>query len=198
MKTPSDSAVEDNSERDYALLRRVAVKDATAFAELHRLYTPLLIYTINRVLADYQDTQDIVQEVFVSLWQKAHLYDASKGKPSTWMTCLARNRAIDLVRSRQRRSDLNSRFEIQQKVTMPEIDEWSGDELMLQNERVAIVRNAVERLSPTQRDAIKQAYFQQQPRKDMALTSGEPIGTVKARVRRGIKMLATMVERDLS
>jgi RNA polymerase sigma-70 factor (ECF subfamily) len=165
---------------------------------LHKLYAPLIIHTVNRVLDDYQDTQDIVQEVLVTLWQKAGLYDPSKGKPLTWLTSLARNRSIDLVRARQRRSQLNNRFETQQKIDMPEMDERSADETLQANERAEIVRKAVQRLSPTQRDAIEQAFFQHKARKDMAAAGGEPIGTVKARVRRGIKMLGALVERDLS
>ena len=191
---PTDAP--DTSERDSALLQRIALKDASAFAEIHRLYTPLLIHTVHRVLEDYQDTQDIVQEVFVALWQKAHLYEPSKGKPLTWMTTMARNRAIDLVRSRQRRSELNHKFEDQQKVVMPEMDEWSSDEVIVQSERAAMVRRAVSRLSPSQRDAIEQAFFAGRPRKEMARDGGEPLGTVKARVRRGIKALSSMIERE--
>jgi RNA polymerase sigma-70 factor (ECF subfamily) len=195
LMTPTETP--DTSERDAALLQRIALKDASAFAEIHRLYTPLLIHTVNRVLDDYQDTQDIVQEVFVALWQKAHLYEPGKGKPLTWMTTMARNRAIDLVRSRQRRSELNHKFENQQRVSMPEMDEWSSDEVMVQNERAAIVRSAVARLSPSQRDAIEQAFFVGRPRKEMARNGGEPLGTVKARVRRGIKALGSLIERDI-
>jgi RNA polymerase sigma-70 factor (ECF subfamily) len=187
----------DTTERDASLLRRIAMKDAAAFAELHKLYTPLLIHTVNRVLDDYQDTQDIVQEVFVALWQKAHLYEPSKGKPVTWMTTLARNRSIDLVRSRQRRSELNNRFENQQKVELPEMDERSADENLQMSERAAIVRRAVQRLSPSQREAIEQAFFAGKARKDMASSTGEPLGTVKARVRRGIKALGAIIEREL-
>ena len=192
---PTD--IPDTSERDSALLQRIALKDAAAFAEIHKLYTPLLIYTVNRVLEDYQDTQDIVQEVFVALWQKAHLYEPSKGKPLTWMTTMARNRAIDLVRSRQRRSELNHKFENQQKATMPEMDEWSSDEALVQSERAAMVRRAVSRLTPSQRDAIEQAFFVGRPRKEMAKNGGEPLGTVKARVRRGIKALSAIIEREI-
>ncbi len=199
MTAPAASETEpvDNSARDTALLRRIAMKDASAFNELHKLYAPLIIHAVHRVVDDYQDTQDIVQEVLVTLWQKAGLYDPSKGKPLTWLTSLARNRAIDLVRARQRRSQLNNRFEVQQKIELPHADERSGDETLLANERAEIVRRAVGRLSPSQREAIEQAFFQQKARKEMAAAGGEPVGTIKARVRRGIKTLGVMVERDL-
>jgi RNA polymerase sigma-70 factor (ECF subfamily) len=113
------------------------------------------------------------------------------------MTTLARNRSIDLVRSRQRRSELNNRFENQQKVELPEMDEHSADENLQLSERAAIVRRAVQRLSPSQREAIEQAFFAGKARKDMASTTGEPLGTVKARVRRGIKALGAIIEREL-
>ena len=187
----------DNTERDTALLRRVALKDAAAFAEIHRLYTPLMIHAVNRVLDDYEDTRDIVQDVFVTLWQKAHLYEPSKGKPITWLTTLARNRAIDLVRSRQRRSQLSHKFEDEQNVVREDIDTDSADEALLRNERAAMVRKALNRLSPSQRDAIQEAFLNGKARKDMAANSGEPIGTIKARVRRGLKALESLLERDI-
>jgi RNA polymerase sigma-70 factor, ECF subfamily len=190
-------AVEDNSERDTALLRRVALKDTAAFAELHRYYTPLLIYTVNRVLDDYEDTRDIVQDVFVTLWQKAHLYEPSKGKPTTWLTTLARNRAIDLVRARQRRSHLRDRFEAERNVVSDDVDTNSADKALLLSERAAQVRKAMNRLSPSQKDAIEKAFLGGQARKTMASASGEPVGTIKARVRRGLKAMNAMLARDL-
>jgi RNA polymerase sigma-70 factor, ECF subfamily len=192
-----NSDVLDTSERDIALLARVAMKDVTAFEELHVHYKALLIHTVHRVLDDYDDTQDVVQDLFVSIWQKAHLYEPSKGKPSTWLTCMARNRAIDVVRSRARRSSLNNRFETEQKTALPAFDSRSGDELLDLSERVNLLRSAVKRLSPSQRDAIEQAFFQGRARKEMASDTAEPLGTVKARVRRGLKQLNAMLSREV-
>jgi len=189
---------EDNSPRDMALLQRIALKDAEAFAELHRHYTPLLIHAVNRVLDDYEDTRDIVQEVFVTLWAKAHLYEPSKGKPITWLTTLARNRAIDLIRSRQRRSHLNQRFEAEQNVAQNDTDTLSADKALVLSERAQMVRSALSRLSDHQRIAIEQAFLSGTARKDMAASSGEPVGTVKARVRRGLKALGAILERDMA
>lgn len=197
--TPSDTiqqVTEDNSERDTALLRRVALKDAAAFAELHRYYTPLLIHAVNRVLDDYEDTRDIVQDVFVTLWQKAHLYEPSKGKPITWLTTLARNRAIDLIRSRQRRSSLRERFESEQNVVNDDIDSESADKALLRSERAEMVRRAMKRLSAPQKDAIEKAFLGGQARKTMASATGEPVGTIKARVRRGLKAMNAMLSRE--
>jgi RNA polymerase sigma-70 factor, ECF subfamily len=173
------------------------MKDTLAFKELYTHYKALLIHTVHRVLEDYDDTQDVVQDLFVTIWQKAHLYEPGKGKPSTWLTCMARNRAIDLVRSRQRRSSLNNRFEVEQKTSLPSFDARSGDELVDLSERISMLRGAVKKLSPSQRSAIEEAFFRGKARKDMASASAEPLGTVKARVRRGLKQLGSMLVKDL-
>ena len=188
----------DTSARDTALLARIAKKDNAAFQELYHYYKALLIHTVHRVLEDYDDTQDVVQDLFVTIWQKAHLYESSKGKPSTWLTCMARNRAIDLIRSRQRRSSLNNRFEVEQKTALPSFDARSGDELLDLSERITLLRSAVQRLSGSQRSAIEEAFYHGKARKDMASETAEPLGTVKARVRRGLKQLSALLERDLA
>jgi RNA polymerase sigma-70 factor, ECF subfamily len=188
----------DTSIRDTELLARIARKDNAAFQELYHCYKALLIFTVHRVLEDFDDTQDVVQDLFVTIWQKAHLYESSKGKPSTWLTCMARNRAIDLIRSRQRRSSLNNRFELEQKASMPAFDGRSGDELLDLSERITMLRGAVNRLSDSQRSAIEDAFYNGKARKDMASDSAEPLGTVKARVRRGLKHLGALLERDLA
>jgi RNA polymerase sigma-70 factor, ECF subfamily len=188
----------DTTERDVELLRRVALKDTQAFHEIHQYYKALLIFTVNKVLEDYDDTQDVVQDLFVSIWNKAHLYEPSKGKPSTWLTCMARNRAIDVIRSRQRRSSLNQRFEVDQKAVLPAFDGRSGDDLLDLSERIGMLRGAVNRLSPSQRRAIEDAFFKGKARKEMASHAAEPLGTVKARVRRGLKQLSSMLERDMA
>lgn len=179
-------------------MKRIALKDTVAFKELYNHYKALLIHTVHRVLDDYDDTQDVVQDLFVTIWQKAHLYESGKGKPSTWLTCLARNRAIDLVRSRQRRSSLNNRFEVEQKTALPSFDARSGDELVDLSERITLLRGAVKKLSPSQRSAIEEAFFRGKARKDMASDTAEPLGTVKARVRRGLKQLSCILEKDLA
>ena len=95
---PSTPEVDAALERDIELLRRIAHKDASAFHEFHRLHAGLLFATLSQVLNDQHDTEDVLQDVFVMLWQKAHLYEPRKGKPLTWLTTLARNRAIDRIR----------------------------------------------------------------------------------------------------
>ena len=179
--------------RDTAMIYRIAQKDVSAFQEFYRTYSGLVFSTISNVLNDHQDSEDVMQEVLVQIWQKAHLYEAAKGKPLTWVTTMARNRAIDRIRSKQRRSKLNTDFEQEHKVVQPEFDESTAD-LVLTSERQSIVRGAVRGLTTDQREAIEMTYFNDMTQAEVAEELHEPLGTIKARIRRGVSRLETMVK----
>lgn len=186
---PSPEAV---AAEDMKLLDRIAHKDAAAFQEFYRRYGGLVFSTIAKVLNDHHDTEDIMQEVMVQLWQKAHLYEPRKGKPLTWVTTMAKNRAIDRIRSKQRRARLNDDFGAEHKVTQPEFDE-SGQEILQQKERDTLLRRAVTKLTPDQQEAIKLTYFNGLTQAEVAERLHEPLGTVKARIRRGVNRLEDLM-----
>ena len=186
----------DESDADMALLQRVGQRDVVAFQEFYRKFSGLLYTTIHRVLNDHQDTEDIMQEVLVQVWQKAHLYEPSKGKPLTWVTTLARNRAIDRIRAKQRRSKLNGDFEQESKVVQPEFVEDTSD-LVTAKESDSVVQSAVMELTPEQREAIQLAYFGGLTQTEIAERLHEPLGTVKARIRRGVQRLEQVVRKRL-
>jgi RNA polymerase sigma-70 factor (ECF subfamily) len=179
--------------RDTAMLYRIAQKDVSAFQEFYRTYSGLVFCTIANVLNDHQDSEDVMQEVLVQIWQKAHLYESAKGKPLTWVTTMARNRAIDRIRSKQRRSRLNTDFEQEHKAVQPEFVESTAD-LVLNSERQSIVRGAVKGLTADQREAIEMTYFDEKTQAEVADELHEPLGTIKARIRRGVSRLETMVK----
>ena len=182
-----------SAEEDMKLMERIAHKDAAAFQLFYRKYGGLLFSTISKVLNDHHDTEDIMQEVLVQLWQKAHLYEARKGKPLTWLTTLAKNRAIDRIRSKQRRARLNEDFGSEHKVTQPEFDE-SGQEILQLKERDGLLRTAVTRLTPDQQEAIKLTYFNGMTQAEVAEKLHEPLGTIKARIRRGVTRLEDLMK----
>src|SRR5690606_18790754 len=93
------------------LLRGIANGDRQSFAGFHVRFSGMVYATAVQVLHNHEDAQDCVQEVFASLWKKAKMYVDDRGKPSTWLAAMARNRAIDKLRARQRRSRLNDSFE---------------------------------------------------------------------------------------
>lgn len=195
-KPPPPAAVDASIHEDTRLLLRISQKDPAAFAQFYRKYGGLLFTTVSTVLNDHHDAEDVMQEVLVQIWQKAHLYESRKGKPLTWLTTLARNRAIDRIRSKQRRSRLNDDFEVESRTTQPEFSD-SGHERLQDKERDLVLRRAVTRLTPDQREAIQLAYFDGFTQAEVAKRLREPLGTIKARIRRGVTRLEGMVKAQL-
>lgn len=193
---PTENELDPNIQEDMVLLQRIAQKDSASFQFFYRKYSGLLFSTISNVLNDHQDTEDVMQEVLVQIWNKAHLYESRKGKPLTWLTTMARNRAIDRIRSKQRRSRLNGDFETESKTAQFEFEDSSA-EILEEKERSRIVRSAVAKLTADQREAIKLAYFGGLTQAEVAERLGEPLGTVKARIRRGVSRLEGLVKQHL-
>jgi len=170
-------------------LQEVANGDRASFRKLHDRFDGLMFTTVFRVLNDREDTEDVVQEVFAMLWRKAGLYARAKGKPATWLASMARNRAIDRLRLKQRRARLSDRAD--QDCRMRELDRHapSGAEVAVRRERCLQVKDAVTQLAPDQQEAIRLAYFEGLTQKAIAERLGKPLGTVKARIRRGMSAL---------
>lgn len=182
--------------RDTAMIQRIGKRDVVAFQDFYKKFNGLLYSTIYRVLNDHQDTEDIMQEILMQIWQKAHLYEPSKGKPLTWVTTMARNRSIDRIRSKQRRSKLSDGFELESKSVHPEFIEDTSD-ILIAKESDDMLKNAVMELSPDQREAIQLAYFDGLTQSEIAVQLSEPLGTVKARIRRGVQRLEQVVKRRM-
>ncbi|MEN3942207.1 sigma-70 family RNA polymerase sigma factor [Prosthecobacter sp. SYSU 5D2] len=192
-----DLEQERQIKEDIHLIQRIAERDSAAFQKFYGKYSGLIFAAISNVLNDHHDTEDVMQEVLVQLWNKAHLYEPRKGKPLTWLTTMARNRAIDRIRSKQRRSRLNDDFELENKKIQFEFQE-SGHEILEEKERDSIVQRAVSKLNDDQRQAIHLAYFSGLTQAEVAERLNEPLGTIKARIRRGVSRLETLVKPRLA
>ncbi|MFM2178816.1 MAG: hypothetical protein RL015_2914 [Verrucomicrobiota bacterium] len=197
MITETETVLDSQVEEDMRLIQRITERDSAAYHAFYSKYSGLIFATISNVLNDHHDTEDVMQEVMVQLWNKAHLYEPRKGKPLTWLTTMARNRAIDRIRSKQRRSRLNDDFEVESRGVQPEFDE-SGLEILESKERDSILMRAVNKLNPDQREAIQLAYLTGLTQAEVAERLCEPLGTVKARIRRGVNRLETLVKARLS
>lgn len=188
----SKASEKDDLSVELALLARVAERERAAFEELYDRYANILYATALKFLKEDADAQDVVQDVFIQIWDKAKLYDPSKGKPLTWALTLTRNRSIDRIRSIQRRSRLRDDFERETAA-----DESAGIREALSevdaSEKSQILRDAVGRLSPEQRKVIELAFFGGFTQSEIADRLGQPLGTVKARARRGLMKLKEML-----
>ena len=179
---------QDDRAIELDLLARVAKRERAAFEQLYDRYKNILYATAMKFLKEDADAQDVVQDVFIQIWDKAKLYDPAKGKPLTWALTMTRNRSIDRIRAIQRRTRLRDDFE---KETV--VDESASLREALSgvdaSEKSQILRDAVGRLSPEQKKVIELAFFGGLTQSEVADRLGEPLGTVKARARRGLMKL---------
>ena len=194
IESEEDQARQQELAEVRGIFRAVAGGDRVAFAELHRRFSGLVYATAVQVLHNHQDTEDVTQEVLAVLWKKADMYSEERGKPTTWLTTLARNRAIDKFRSRDRRSTLYNGFE--QETEMGKGWEAPSPSGEVETKELAHeARSAVLQLSADQRVAIQLAFFDGLTQAEIAERTGAPLGTVKARIRRGLGKLRSILVR---
>jgi RNA polymerase sigma-70 factor (ECF subfamily) len=164
------------------LLDRIAGRDLEALEEFYdQTSTPLFSVAL-RILGDAAEAEEVIQDVFVQIWEKAPIFDATLGSAFHWALSIARHRAIDRLRARQRRARLAEDFQ-QSGVAAPP-DQTSS--LALNNDDVAIIQSALKSLPPEQRQAIELAFFSGKTHQEIATELSEPVGTIKARIRRGM------------
>lgn len=169
-------------------MQRISGGDHRAFEEFNQQYYTLIFTTIYKVLNHHEDSQDVTNEVLTTMWKKAENYHPNKGSLVTWICTTSRNRAIDRIRSIQRRSALYDRYEVKLESELPE-RRTCGREDLYRSDARRILQNAVVSLSPEQREVIELAYFQGLTQRQIAERIDSPLGTVKARIRRGVEKL---------
>jgi len=204
VETPCLSHVSSEMETDTAqqldaeieLLRRVAKGDRSAFEELYDRFSGVLFSTAYRVLNNQEATEDVIQDVFIQIWEKAPLYNPALGKPMTWAITLTRNKAIDRLRSTQRRGRLQDEMQ-REAETFEQFDERSSFDAASGVETGKLVREAIQKLSEDQREAIELAFFSSFTQTEIAERLKEPLGTVKARIRRGMLRLKEILSPKL-
>lgn len=177
------------------LLDRVAARDELAFACLYDLFARPLFSVALKILQDQSAAEEVVQEAFTQIWERAGTYDPQCGKPLTWAIVLTRNRAIDRLRSRQRFNRLVESYLELGPAALTETRPVSGGELVAR-ESVDTVRRALNELPADQRQAIELAFFLGLTQSEIAAQQSLPLGTVKARIRRGLLFLRARMERD--
>jgi RNA polymerase sigma-70 factor (ECF subfamily) len=176
---------------DEQLIVKVAQGDRSAFSALYdRFSTPLYSLAL-KMLADEAEAQDLLQEVFLSVWNKASTFHADRGSAFSWVVTQLRNRAIDRIRSRRRRGELLEANAPDLEPTGSRTD--SSAENCESSERAREVRSALGQLSDEQRQVLRMAYFEGMTQAEIAQRLEEPLGTIKARVHRGMARLRTLL-----
>lgn len=190
---PSD----DRQQEDARLLRRIAEGDKDALAALYDRFSRPLYATALRVVNDPAEAQDIVHDTFVTLWEKAATFETNRGTAFAWALTLVRNRAIDRVRMRRRRADLLTASAPGDLGYDENNSGPAADDSATLGDQAHAVRAAVATLPPDQKRALELAFFSGLTQQEIAVRLSEPLGTVKARIRRALLKLRDSLARRL-
>ncbi len=172
----------DLKSSDAMLVARIVERDESALAALYDRYAGMLSSVLNRILHDTQAAEEILQDIFYQLWRTAPQFDASRGSLPGWLLVIARNRAI----SRLRRHNPASGDEfVENTVIVP----TNLESTIAQDQLIVRVKSALESLPQEQRAAIELAYFEGLTHSEIAKRTGDPLGTVKTRLRSGVETL---------
>lgn len=177
---------------DIQRLTRVAGGDATALAELYDHHASSLFGLVCRIVRDRAEAEDVLQEVFLRVWERAGTYNQVLGSPGAWLARVARNRAIDRIRARAVRPELTDTDHVS---THPTLDRGANPEVSAAvAQRQRAVRGALSSLTPEQRRLIEHAYYLGCSQSELAERFSLPLGTVKTRVRSAMISLREQLE----
>ncbi|MCW5549913.1 MAG: sigma-70 family RNA polymerase sigma factor [Opitutaceae bacterium] len=190
---PDDPAPpEPRQIEDARLMRRIAEGDREAFGALYDRFSRPLYATALRILNDASEAEDLLQDVFLALWEKAGDFEPGRGTAFSWAVTFTRNRAIDRIRMRRRRAELLDQSAPADIGYADDSGPDSADQAA-SSEQSSLVRSAMASLPPEQRAALELAFFSGLTQQEIAARLSEPLGTVKARIRRGLIRLRDLV-----
>jgi RNA polymerase sigma-70 factor (ECF subfamily) len=170
------------------LLRKVVSRDAAALKAVYERTSAKLYGICLGLLRDEGDAQDVLQEVYVTVWNKAPSYDPARASPITWLATLARNRAIDQLRRRRApAASLDAALEVAD-------DQASSLDVLEQAEDAIRLHRCLDALEEKARTVIRAAFFEGATYPELAERDGIPLPTVKSWVRRGLRRLRKCLE----
>src|SRR5215469_3004386 len=178
---------------DRTLISAVAGKATWAMEILYQRYNRMLYTLVHRIVGNQQVVEDLMQEAFFAVWQNAHSYIPQNGEVRSWLISIFHHKAIDYLRSLQRRASIQQ-VELEQADLQDHVavgDVW--DEVWQSAQR-DLIRKAMMNLPPEQRMVIELAYFQGWTHSEIAEGTHLPLGTVKARMRLGLLHLKRLLE----
>jgi RNA polymerase sigma-70 factor (ECF subfamily) len=202
MASPQDHW-SDRSEALAQMLGRVALGDRAAFAALYRSTSAHLYGVILRINPDRGHAEDILQDIFVNIWRSAQGFDAARAQPMTWLTSIARNRAIDSLRRRKteiatvsaQAGSEDAETESDLLAVTPSSDKGPL-ELLLQAARMRAVSHCIGELSAEQQQCVALAYYQGLSHAEVSQSLAQPLGTVKSWIRRALIALKDCLGRQ--
>lgn len=168
------------------LLRRINARDKAALTDLYDQTSAAIYSMALRTLGNTHDAEEMVQETFVQIWERAGSFDPTRGSVLSWALVITRNRCVDWIRTHRRRARMIEDAGEEVKAAAAEDKDATAG---LNAEELGNVRSAVRELPADQRQAIELAFFGGLTHHEIAEQLNEPLGTVKARIRRGMLKL---------
>ena len=165
---------------DLAAVTAIKAGDQSAMAQLYDRYSSIVYAVALRVLGDTGAAEDILQEVFLQLWRNPSAFDSARGTLAAWLAVITRNRAIDALRKRKPETDIEDVLISVAPDLASEADRTRA---------AAKIRGVLSSMSPSQRSALEMAYFEGLSHSEIADKTGEPLGTIKTRIRAGLLAL---------
>ncbi len=171
---------------DRSLIDRLKRRDPQALAELYDLYGRMAYSLVLRVVRDQATAEDLVQETFLRVWNRVHSIDSETNSIGPWLLAIARNRAIDYLRSSAGR-DRSFAVELDETNHASLYGEMEAG--LLISDQLRRVKAAMEKLAPNQRTVVELAYFEGMSQAEMSARMGQPLGTIKTWVRSALQSL---------
>ena len=182
------------NEADAELVRQMTSGDVNAFTNFYDRFAPGLFSMIYAILRDQAESEDVLQEAFVQMWKRTATYDATRSSLFTWAVMISRHKAIDRLRSRQRQSRLVEAVAGEMNELATSAPAERADNALERSDERERVRAAMSELGEGQREAIELAFFAGLTQTQIAKKLSTPLGTVKARIRRGLLALGEVLE----
>ena len=187
-----------DSDDEIELMKRIQARDADALEELYDLYHRLLFGLVLSIVKKREEAEDMLQEIFVKIWNKAESFDPERGNAYSWIVTLARNQAIDRIRSKGYKTQEKQSVSIHQPLFSLEGDKHDPMETTIFSDRAELVKKALGQIPEAQSEVIKIAYYRGMTQREIASYLDIPLGTVKTRTRQGMMKLKSILGEFIS
>lgn len=175
-----------NADDEIELIKRIQARDADALETLYDLYKQLLFGMIISIVKKREEAEDVLQEIFVTIWNKAESFNPERGNVYSWIVTLARNKAIDRIRSKEYKTQQIQSVSIHQPLFLLKGNNFDPMETTIFSDRAELVKKALGQIPEEQSEVIKIAFYRGMTQAEIADYLNVPLGTVKSRTRQGI------------
>ncbi|WP_346267276.1 sigma-70 family RNA polymerase sigma factor [Halalkalibaculum roseum] len=187
-----------DADEEVEILRRIKARDEKAMAELYELYNGLLFSMIISVVKKKEEAEDVLQEVFVTIWEKAPTFNEERGNVYSWLVTLTRNKAIDRIRSKDYKTQKKATQDVDAPDFFLEGNKYDPLKTTIYSDRTELVKKALSEIPESQSEVLKIAYYEGLTQREISEQLDIPLGTVKTRMRQGMIKLKDLLGEYIS